>query len=258
MLRESLQSCEYLLCDIKQPAQHFLVGQAMQRPRQAVEAGREGEVGVGQGAADQVRGMRADVPSLVVCVDGLVQPRQLVHLLAVMACNASAGWSSAVTCLTVKPLLRVGRRAAQRQHLGTASVPEVKHSRPSGTAAQPLPSPCQHQRRPLHSCTAQSAAHGAAQAWLTHLVRQVGGPVEVAVVGDLFAAKVGVAVDEGRNARQLGDQVEGVLIDRVPVVFLGDALRIGLSEPAIRLQKKAPAHVSTCRAVSGTLQRKAL
>ena len=51
--------CAYLLGDIEQPAQHFLVGQAVEGPRKPVQAGGEGEVGVRERAANQVRGVRA-------------------------------------------------------------------------------------------------------------------------------------------------------------------------------------------------------
>mmetsp|Transcript_28783 Transcript_28783/g.73343 ORF Transcript_28783/g.73343 Transcript_28783/m.73343 type:complete len:234 (+) Transcript_28783:392-1093(+) len=67
-----------------QPHQHLLVGQAVQRARQPVEARREGEVGVRQRGAHQVRGVRRHVAALVVRVDGLVQAGQLVRALAVV------------------------------------------------------------------------------------------------------------------------------------------------------------------------------
>mmetsp|Transcript_17276 Transcript_17276/g.28155 ORF Transcript_17276/g.28155 Transcript_17276/m.28155 type:complete len:279 (+) Transcript_17276:172-1008(+) len=67
-----------LLLQVERPAQHLLVGQAVQRARQRVEPGRVGQVGVGQRAAHQVRGVRRGVAALVVRVDRQVQPHQLV------------------------------------------------------------------------------------------------------------------------------------------------------------------------------------
>ena len=69
----------------------------------------------------------------------------------------------------------------------------------------------------------------------THLVCQVGGPVQLGVVRDEVAALVGVAVDQRRHARQLGDEVERVLIHGVPVVELADARLVRRSELALWL-----------------------
>ncbi len=71
---------------------------------------------------------------------------------------------------------------------------------------------------------------------LTHLVRKVGGPVQVGVMGDLVAAKVRVPVDEGCNAWELGNEVHRVLVDGVPVVLLGGTLCVRLGKAALRLQ----------------------
>ena len=49
-----------------------LVGQAVQRARQAVHGGAEGQVGVRQSAAHQVASVGTDVPSLVVTAGGSV------------------------------------------------------------------------------------------------------------------------------------------------------------------------------------------
>ena len=62
---------------------------------------------------------------------------------------------------------------------------------------------------------------------LTHLVGQIGSPVQLGVSRDDIAALVGVAVDEGGNAGQLGNEVNAVLHDGLPVVQLVDALGIG-------------------------------
>lgn len=73
---------------------------------------------------------------------------------------------------------------------------------------------------------------------------EVGSPVEGGVVGDELAALVGVAVDGGRDARQLGNQVERVLVHRVPVVELADALLIRCRELAFRLRPHEEAGLS--------------
>jgi len=70
----------------------------------------------------------------------------------------------------------------------------------------------------------------------THHVRQVAPPVQRGVGLDVCAAAVRLAVDGGRNRGQLGDQVEGVLEDGVPVLGLVDAGLIGLCKLAVGLR----------------------
>ncbi len=55
-------------------------------------------------------------------------------------------------------------------------------------------------------------------------------------MGNELAALVGVAVDGGRDAGQLGDQIHGVLVDGVPVVELADALLVRRRKMALRLR----------------------
>ena len=55
-----------MILDLDQPAQAFLVGQAMQRAGQPIQRGREGAIGVGERRANQVHGMRRNVARLVV------------------------------------------------------------------------------------------------------------------------------------------------------------------------------------------------
>jgi hypothetical protein len=54
----------HLLLDVHEPLEDLLVGEAMQRPRQAIQPGAEGEVGVTERAAHEVRGMGAHVATL--------------------------------------------------------------------------------------------------------------------------------------------------------------------------------------------------
>lgn len=60
----NLPSSPHLCLQVLEPAQHLLVGQAVQRPRQPRHAGRKGQVGVGEGAAHQVRGVGRHVAAL--------------------------------------------------------------------------------------------------------------------------------------------------------------------------------------------------
>ena len=70
-------------------------------------------------------------------------------------------------------------------------------------------------------------------------MRQVSGPVQVGVMRDLIAAEVSIPVDEGCDAWELGNEVHGVLIDGIPVVFLGGTLCIRLGKAALRLRGQA-------------------
>mmetsp|Transcript_31332 Transcript_31332/g.56877 ORF Transcript_31332/g.56877 Transcript_31332/m.56877 type:complete len:423 (-) Transcript_31332:174-1442(-) len=60
-----------------EPAEDLLVGEAMEGTGEAVDAGGEGEVGVGEGRANEVAGVGRDVATLVVGVDGLVETHHL-------------------------------------------------------------------------------------------------------------------------------------------------------------------------------------
>ena len=80
---------------------------------------------------------------------------------------------------------------------------------------------------------------------LTHLVRKVGGPVQVGVMGDLVAAKVRVPVDEGCNAWELGNEVHRVLVDGVPVVLLGGTLCVRLGKAALPAARASTLVLST-------------
>lgn len=46
---------------------HLLVGEAVEGPGEAVQAGGHGEVGVGERGADEVHRVRRDVAALVIC-----------------------------------------------------------------------------------------------------------------------------------------------------------------------------------------------
>ena len=54
-----------------------LISQSVERASQSGHSGREGEVGIGQSGADQMRGVRRHVAALVVRVDHQVQTHQL-------------------------------------------------------------------------------------------------------------------------------------------------------------------------------------
>ena len=69
----------------------------------------------------------------------------------------------------------------------------------------------------------------------THLMRQVGCPVQLGVSLNDVASLVGVPVDEGSNAWQLGNDVYGVLKVGLPVVELIDALGVGCCKLTARL-----------------------
>mmetsp|Transcript_22158 Transcript_22158/g.71601 ORF Transcript_22158/g.71601 Transcript_22158/m.71601 type:complete len:292 (+) Transcript_22158:619-1494(+) len=65
--------------ETEQPAQHLLVGEAVQRPRERVHGGAEREVRIGQSGADQVARVGGSVAALVVRVDDNVQPHELME-----------------------------------------------------------------------------------------------------------------------------------------------------------------------------------
>ena len=65
---------------------------------------------------------------------------------------------------------------------------------------------------------------------------QVGCPVQLGICLDGLAAAVHVAVDEGCESWKLGDQVQSVLVGGLPVFKLVDALGVGCSKLALRLQ----------------------
>ena len=65
------------LLHVGEPVQHLLVGQSVQRTGQTVETGGQRQEGGAQRRSDQMRGVGADVATLVVRVDGQVQPQQL-------------------------------------------------------------------------------------------------------------------------------------------------------------------------------------
>ena len=67
-----------LLHHVHDPAEHLLVREAVERAREAVQAGGEGVVRVGQRRGDEVRRVRRDVPRLVVRVEDEVHARDLV------------------------------------------------------------------------------------------------------------------------------------------------------------------------------------
>lgn len=64
-----------------EPVEHLLVGQTVERTGKTVETGGQGQVGGAKGGANKVGGVGADVATLVVGVDGQVQPHELNEVL---------------------------------------------------------------------------------------------------------------------------------------------------------------------------------
>ncbi|KAH5685890.1 hypothetical protein HBI23_047490 [Parastagonospora nodorum] len=69
------------LLHLLEPDEDFLVGQSVERTGKTVQTSSEREVRRAERAADQVRGVGADVSTLVVGVDGEVQTHQLNEVL---------------------------------------------------------------------------------------------------------------------------------------------------------------------------------
>lgn len=66
---------------------------------------------------------------------------------------------------------------------------------------------------------------------------EVLGPIGVQVDGgELAAFLVGVLVDLGRDGGELGEEVDAVIVDWLPVVSLVETLLIGLSEDRVVVQ----------------------
>lgn len=65
------------LLHLREPVEHLLVGEAVEGTGETVEAGGEREEGGAQGAANQVRGVGADVATLVIRVDREVETEEL-------------------------------------------------------------------------------------------------------------------------------------------------------------------------------------
>jgi len=73
-----------VLSELGEPDEHLLVGETVEWTGEAVHGGGEGQVWIGQGGANQVRGVSADVAALVVGVDGKVKSHELSELLIVV------------------------------------------------------------------------------------------------------------------------------------------------------------------------------
>eukprot|EP00160_Parvularia_atlantis_P013015 Unigene2679_Nuclearia_a/m.8289 Unigene2679_Nuclearia_a/g.8289 ORF Unigene2679_Nuclearia_a/g.8289 Unigene2679_Nuclearia_a/m.8289 type:complete len:374 (+) Unigene2679_Nuclearia_a:476-1597(+) len=141
--------------DAREPAQHLLVGEAVQRTGEAVEARSERDVRVRQGRADEMRRVGRDVAALVRRMDDEVQAHELDELGLVVA-------------------ELDGERLA---------------------------------------------------------------PVRAGLGRDDAAVLVGVAVDARGDVRQLGQQVHRVLVRRLPVLVLVDALGVGRGEGRLGVER---------------------
>lgn len=202
-----------------------LVGEAVQGPGQPVHGGGEGEVRVRERAADQVAGVGAHVSPFVVtapeargCIRSPTPPPRDPHRQR----NAStAFWGEKQPlppCSQPSAALPQGSEPCTRcrpewpGHIpGPCPVPGPRAG-PSPRLLLPLPLPGPvpvdgevepHQLDELGVGVAQH-------------VGEVVGPVKVGVDGpDAAALTVQVAVNLGGDARQLGDQVHGVLVDKL-------------------------------------------
>jgi hypothetical protein len=74
-----------LMFEFSNPCEHFLVGESVEGSGETVETSREGDVGVGESAADEVSGVCGDVSSLVVTVDHEVEAHEVVKFGTVEA-----------------------------------------------------------------------------------------------------------------------------------------------------------------------------
>mmetsp|Transcript_7078 Transcript_7078/g.21611 ORF Transcript_7078/g.21611 Transcript_7078/m.21611 type:complete len:462 (+) Transcript_7078:264-1649(+) len=75
--------------EVLDPAEDLLVGEAVEGTGERVESGDVGEVGVGEGGADEVRGVGRGVAALVVGVDDQVEAHELVEARVVHAEHAA-------------------------------------------------------------------------------------------------------------------------------------------------------------------------
>ena len=71
---------------------------------------------------------------------------------------------------------------------------------------------------------------------LAHLVRQVGSPVQLGVGFDEIAPFVSPAIDGGCYGRHFCYQVQGILIDWIPVLLLVDPFGVSCCKSALWLQ----------------------
>ena len=79
VLVEALAGVDELLLRAQSPVKHLLVGETVERARETGHTGREGEVGVRERGAHKADGVRGNVATLVVGVDGEVETHVLVE-----------------------------------------------------------------------------------------------------------------------------------------------------------------------------------
>ena len=70
---------------IGQPLQALLISKSMERSGKAIHRGRVGEIRVSKSRADQVAGMRRNITSLMIGVDGKIPSNAFLHLLVLVA-----------------------------------------------------------------------------------------------------------------------------------------------------------------------------
>jgi len=74
-----------VLSELSEPDEHLLVGETVEWTGEAVHGGGKGQVWIGQGGSNQVRGVCTDVAALVVGVDGEVKSHELSELLVIVS-----------------------------------------------------------------------------------------------------------------------------------------------------------------------------
>jgi hypothetical protein len=72
--------------ELQRPLKYLLVSKAVQGSREAVQASRVGVVGIRECGSDKMSGVRGDVTTLVIAMDGDVQAHKLIEGVAVWGC----------------------------------------------------------------------------------------------------------------------------------------------------------------------------
>lgn len=88
LLGDFLAFGDELSLQLLDPAQHLLVSQTVKRTSKGVQTGRESQVRVSQGGANQVGGMGRGVATLVITVDDEVHTHELIEVVRVVTQHA--------------------------------------------------------------------------------------------------------------------------------------------------------------------------
>lgn len=73
-----------ILSELGEPDEDFLVGETVEWAGETVHGGGEGEVWVGEGRTNQMTGVRADVATFMIGMNGQVQPHQFSELFVIV------------------------------------------------------------------------------------------------------------------------------------------------------------------------------